>query len=618
MAGDAHAHRHSADSTSQHARRPCQSKSPIPRWVHTWTLACASASGILALVWLLLRSGPKPSRLAYPCQQAALSAATLAFGAPILAAVIVARRTLVKRLCTRGGALTALAGLTITAGVWAGLTAEKPYAGPQMAPPADYRATVYHIVDVPQDPVGDRFPGLDLLVSQMGHEGLKFYESATETMESGPGGIIAGDDVVVIKINYQWAQRGGTNTDLLRGLIRRIIDHPDGFVGEIVVCENAQFASTSAFDRSQNNAQDIGLSPRDVVTWFQGLGYTISLFDWTTVRYDSVAEYIDGDMTDGYVVYDYDSRFNGRLSYPKFQSDEGTYISLKDGIWDTDGGAYDRAALEFINLPVLKSHHATYGATSCVKNYMGVVTRELSTNSHNAIGYGILGALLAEIQLADLNILDSIWVNANPFSGPATTYTGATRRDELLASVDPVALDMWAVKNILIPAFIDNGYSAPWPTPSADPDDPGSAFRNYIDNSMNFILDAGYDSTNDLDQIDAITWSGGGDLDQDGFGDDVDNCPYDHNPDQADCDGDGMGDVCAIREGVSEDLNGNGVPDACECAGDVDDSGAVDVHDLVAVLLAWGNTGGPEDIDGSGIVDVADLVIVLMHWGSCS
>lgn len=42
-------------------------------------------SGFFALCWVLLRSGPKPSRLAYPCQQAAMSAVTFTFGAPSLA-----------------------------------------------------------------------------------------------------------------------------------------------------------------------------------------------------------------------------------------------------------------------------------------------------------------------------------------------------------------------------------------------------------------------------------------------------------------------------------------------------------------------------------------------------
>ncbi|UCD75022.1 MAG: DUF362 domain-containing protein [Phycisphaerales bacterium] len=489
---------------------------------------------------------------------------------------------------------------------------------PWYMPRQDYRAQIYHMIDCPQAPVGDRFVGLDYLVTLMGHEGLKFYRSATESMESGPEGLIAADDVVVIKINYQWPERGGTNVDVLSGLIRRIVDHPDTFAGEIVVCENAQFNSVQNFDRSLNNAEDHGLSPHDVVLAFQGLGYNISHFDWTVIRFTSVNEYSEGNTTDGYVVYDYDPQLHGRISYPKFQADSDTYISLKYGIWDPDSETYDRAKLKFINVPVLKSHHATYGATACVKDYMGVVTRELSTNSHSAIRYGILGALLGEIQLADLNILDCIWINANPYSGPQTGYDGATRRDELVASLDPVAADIWAVKYILIPAFLDNGYSPPWPYPSADPDDPSSEFREYLDNSMNWILAAGYDATNDSDLIDVITWSGGGDLDQDGVPDDEDNCPYDANADQEDCDEDGIGDVCAIAQGLSEDINENGIPDECECLADANNDGVVDIDDVFAVLAAWGPCDEcPEDVNYDGVVDIDDIFEVLADWGPC-
>jgi hypothetical protein len=484
--------------------------------------------------------------------------------------------------------------------IWGSPLLEPPRRAPALPPPPDYRAKVYHMIDCPQDPVGDRFPGLDLLVTQMGHDGLKFYQSSTVTMESGPDGLIVADDVVVIKINYQWDERGGTNTDLLRGLIRRIVDHPDTFTGEIAVCENAQTVPISGFDRPNNNAQDTTLSPHDVIVAFQGLGYTISHYDWAGLRSTSANEYSDGDLSDGYVVHPYDAPLDGRISYPKFQTSHGTYVSTRHGVWDPIGQTYDRQRLKFINVPVLKSHHAFYGVTACVKDYMGVVTSALSTNSHTAIGNGILGALLGEIQLADLNILDCIWINANPYDGPWTLYAGATRRDELVASVDPVAADLWATKNILIPAFIDNEYSPPWPYPSADPDDPSSAFRNYLDNSMTYILAAGYDATNDESQIDAVTWSGGPDTDRDGEPNVSDNCPYDENPGQEDYDGDGIGD-------------------ACECTGDADSSGEVNVNDFLALLVAWGPCAGcPEDFDHSGEVDVNDFLDLLTNWGPCS
>jgi hypothetical protein len=475
-------------------------------------------AGIFALAWLVLRSGTKPSRFSYPCQQAAFSAASLAFGAPLVSMIITARRQLADGLRTRRGLAAAAAVVVIGLAVSAIVTIANPAPTVDLLdPPRDYRARVFHASNCPEDLVGETFPGLDGLLTLMGSNGLKLYNSPTTGTLSGPGGIVAADAVVLLKINYQWDQRGGSNTDLLRGLIQRLTDHPDGFTGEIVIAENTQFAGADNFDRSANNAQDIGQSPRDVVDHFDALGVSISLFDWTLVRHTSVDEYSTGDMTDGYVVYDYDPTFQGRISYPKFRTDLGTYISLRDGIWDTGASIYDRDRLVVINLPVLKSHHATYGATACVKNWMGVITTGLSTNSHSAMRYGLLGAAMVEVRPADLNILDAIWINADPYTGPANSYSNATRRNELVASTDAVAADIWAVTNILIPAFYDNGFTPPWPQPDATPDDPNSDFRQYLDSSMSELLGAGYQATNDLAQIDLLTIDLAGGIFSDGF-----------------------------------------------------------------------------------------------------
>jgi hypothetical protein len=214
---------------------------------------------------------------------------------------------------------------------------------------------------------------------------------------------------------------------------------------------------------------------------------------------------------------------------------------------------------------------------------MGVVTRELGTNSHSAIQFGILGALLGEIQLADLNIVDAIWINANPYDGPWTSYGGATRRDELIASLDPVAVDIWAVKNILIPAFIENGYNPPWPEPSADPDDPTSDFRVYLDNSMNMILDAGYTVTNDLAQIDALQGNGGaGDFDGDS---DIDMDDYDQFA------------LCFTGDG------GGPVDPGCS-AGDFDGDDDIDCSDWEQFQFVWTDPGSPPplpDCSSSGL-----------------
>ncbi len=56
------------------------------------------------------------------------------------------------------------------------------------------------------------------------------------------------------------------------------------------------------------------------------------------------------------------------------------------------------------------------------------------------------------------------------------------------------------------------------------------------------------------------------------------------------------------------------VPGAIE--GDVNGDGCVDDADLLAVLFAFGGSGGAEDINSDGIVDDADLLVVLFNFGS--
>jgi hypothetical protein len=56
------------------------------------------------------------------------------------------------------------------------------------------------------------------------------------------------------------------------------------------------------------------------------------------------------------------------------------------------------------------------------------------------------------------------------------------------------------------------------------------------------------------------------DEDGDGITDDEDNCPATPNPDQADSDCDGVGDVCDVCEGGDDsvDNNGDGIPDCSQ------------------------------------------------------
>ena len=183
-------------------RRRLQNDRPRQFW-RRWMLANSLLSGCFALAWLLLRSGAKPNRIAYPCQQAAISTASLALGGPLVAVLFAARQKLLAGLRTRRGLALVSLGVFLVSGTWGYHSYANSYQGPVLDPPRDYRAQVYHITDCPRDPAGERFVGLDNLLTMMGRHGLKLYRSDTESLLAGPAGIVAADDVVVIKINYQ-------------------------------------------------------------------------------------------------------------------------------------------------------------------------------------------------------------------------------------------------------------------------------------------------------------------------------------------------------------------------------------------------------------------------------
>ena len=87
------------------------------------------------------------------------------------------------------------------------------------------------------------------------------------------------------------------------------------------------------------------------------------------------------------------------------------------------------------------------------------------------------------------------------------------------------------------------------------------------------------------------------DSDADGLFDNEDNCPEIYNPNQEDCNNNGIGDVCDIAEPTSNDCNGNSIPDECEA--DCDNDGFPDECDIAG--------GFDTDCDNNGIPDGCEL-----------
>jgi hypothetical protein len=311
------------------------------------------------------------------------------------------------------------------------------------------RSELFWVTDIPDTLKGSYNPGIDGLLNLMGTHGLKFYKSpATETDTCGPLGMIAPDDVVLIKVNAQWKYRGCTNSDLVRGLIQRILDHPDGFSGEVVVIENGQGRGSLQCDTMGSDyPAGVHANAEDELHSFTYLVDTV-FNDPTRVSYyllDPIRAIMinpDDHDTDGYRIYE-------NISYPCFTSRGRHRIEVQNGIWN--GSGY-KQGLKLINIPVLK-HHDTGGSeiTASLKHFYGLLSMaDGQSGFRHYAGLGeTCGKMVASVRTPILNIIDAIWVSHGSLGGYPKNTT--TRLNQIIASQDPVALDYWAAKYILFP-----------------------------------------------------------------------------------------------------------------------------------------------------------------------
>ena len=461
--------------------------------------------GLFSLIWFALRTGSKPSRALYPCQRAAAANSYVWLTAYILPLSSIVQRELSESFNRKKLTVILLVAVVAVSAVSWSLYEQG------RTPPSEVLDLTLTGWTAESQPASDIFAvsgtsgndgGFKALIDLMGDNDLLFYKSPVAGKNSGPEGLIAKDDVIIIKVNSQWNERGGTNTDLLKTIVQAIVDHPDGFTGEIILADNGQAQYGSAqggggsLDYSENNAEDHSQSVQRVADFFAG-SHKVSTYLWDTITTKNVTEYYTGDMEDGYVV---NATVNPRtgimVSYPKFKTKFGTYVSFKLGIWDPQKKAYDSQKLKIINVPVLKSHTG-YGVTACVKHYMGVVsdklTAYLGARTHNTIGRGSMGTEMTETRFPTLNVIDAIWVNANPRIGPRTSYDDAVGASIIAAGTDPVALDYWAAKHILLQAAQLKGYAQ---VNSIDPDNEAAdSFGHWLRLSMHEIQNAGYQAT---------------------------------------------------------------------------------------------------------------------------
>lgn len=307
------------------------------------------------------------------------------------------------------------------------------------------------VTGIPDDPFWslanpNLHAGFDTLIWLLELSGLPFYRSPVSRPLAGPRGLISSDDVILIKVNGQWKYRGATNADLVRGIIQRILGHPDGFVGEVVLIENGQGRGSLKCDNTGSGYPDGGVhaNARDERHSFQYLIDTVfrdpRVSGFLLDPYRKAFIGASDHATTGFRRYE-------NVSYPCFSTRGGRRVELREGIWTGSGYA---ANLKLINVPVLKTHGGSE-FTGILKHFYGLVSMDDGQSSfRHYAGLGeTCGKMVASVRPPVLNVLDAVWVSHKQLAGYPASATYNARR--IAASQDPLALDYWAAKNILYP-----------------------------------------------------------------------------------------------------------------------------------------------------------------------
>ncbi len=329
----------------------------------------------------------------------------------------------------------------------------QPFNNARILPSGRANSTIFRVNQCPVHDLETRHRGVDSLFRLLAEGGQALFQTNQPHPWGSPDGMIAPDDVVLIKVNCQWKCRGTTNTDLVRGLIHRILQHPDGFRGEVVIFENGQ--GQGAFDGDPDawgsyaqwpqidngiwvNAEEENILTVDylVNTVFAGAPVSSYLLDPITWTFITDTDH----TTDGY-------RHVDNVSYPCFTTANGNRVELKEGIWTGSGHSGN---LKLINIPVFKHHDGT-GITGALKHTYGILSMGdgYSFIRHYTKSGQQCGKMFTLVRAPVLNIIDAIWVSQDSLCGypPSTT----TRTDILLGGIDPVALDYHTSKHILLP-----------------------------------------------------------------------------------------------------------------------------------------------------------------------
>ncbi|MGD9972502.1 MAG: hypothetical protein AB7S77_05530 [Desulfatirhabdiaceae bacterium] len=309
-------------------------------------------------------------------------------------------------------------------------------------------------------------------------------------MMGGIESIVSPDDIVLIKPNVQWWNQGAPNLCALKTFIDLIMNRPGGFQGEVIIGENCHrglqpWLSEGWAKVFERNADIDSIHHMNDLTGHlkKRYGERFSVVHFVDVQAGARriygpsegAGYVYCDGTGGVPLLKYDNGAAGSayrqviMTYPIFTTDKGTTVDFKHGVWAK--GAYTGQPLKFINFAALNHHSSYCGATSAIKNYLGITDLSGGPDPENKgkiisryynfhsfpfnkwspgpvpgmLG-GEIGTFMNTVRKADMNITTAQWTGLASRTDLPAAHTKA-----VIACTDPVALDYHTTKYILYP-----------------------------------------------------------------------------------------------------------------------------------------------------------------------
>lgn len=289
------------------------------------------------------------------------------------------------------------------------------------------------------------------------------------------------DDVVVLKPNGQWPNQGYTHTLCMKALIDVILNRPGGFSGEIMIIEHVHRDPPPAQDNALNSNYCWNMSTSYRQRNWPDMNYfelvddyhnhsvpnitAIPLYDSGKGDFVAVSGPADLEANQhGWVRTTYTAPANGRtarLSHPILLSSySGKLIDLEKGVWH-DGG-YNGQKVKLIFLPTLNNHasldYEDYaGPTSALRCHLGIVdfTGPGYYNLHG-VGYNspvnpramgeTVGHLITHILKPTFYMTCAEWTGYGGRTGSSATQT-----ETVGLCADPVTLDYWMCKHVMLP-----------------------------------------------------------------------------------------------------------------------------------------------------------------------